>query len=265
MSESKQNLELLQNTLKQLEIILKDLGVNITDNPQLLTEVNNIVNSTEKLVVELQKKEDEDFLEKREDEDFFTAKKESELITENPPKITPKKGKVSGFLIGGIVTLVIIIAVGFYYFILPEMEVKIAQETPKIEQPIEETEIPSGIPPELTTPEVPQKVETITPELDLTPEQGLIAAIKNQIAAIKNRYVEGLVIAIEPNFSASRLTVKVSNNWDELEQSNQVSIADDIFKEAQKLDFKKLQITNIQGEVVARSPVVGNNMIILNN
>ncbi len=262
MSDSNQNLELLQNTLKQLSLILRDLEENVTENPQVLTEVKTLVNTTEKLVADLQKNEATKQLETREEEYFFTSEKESDLLTEKPQKLSAKKGKFSGFLIPGIVALIAVIVVMVWYFVLPKLEVKIAQETGTKTEQIEPI---SEIPPELTTPELPQKVETITPELELTPEQGLIAAIKNQITAIKNRYVEGLVIAIEPNFSDSRLTIKVSNNWDKLEQSNQVSIADDIFKEAQKLDFKKLEITNIQGQILARSPVVGNNIIILNN
>lgn len=267
MSASNQNIELLQTTLKQLEIILKEIGGNVTDNPQLLADVKTLANTTEKLVADLQKNEAAKQLEltKKEDEDFFSEETESKLLTEKKTRLPRKKDQFSGFLLPGIVALVVLSLVAVWYFVLPQIEVKIAQDTPKIEQPTGETDIISGIPPELTTPELPQKVETITPELELTPEQGLIAAIKNQITAINNSYAEGLVIAIEPNFMISRLTVKVSNNWYELGQSNQTSIADDIFREAQKLDFKKLEITNIQGQLLARSPVVGNNMIILNN
>jgi hypothetical protein len=267
MSASNQNIELLQTTLKQLEIILKEIGENVTDNPQILAEVKTLANTAEKLVSDLQKNEATRQLNltKKEDIDFFSEKTESKLLTEKRAKIQQKKSQFSGFLLPGILTLVVLGLVVVWYFVLPQMEVKIAQEQPKTEQPAEETDIISEIPPELTTPELPQKVETITPELELTPEQGLIAAIKNQITAINNSYAEGLVTAIEPNFMASRLIVKVSNNWYKLGESNQTSIADDIFRKAQKLDFKKLEITNIKGKLLARSPVVGNNMIVLGN
>lgn len=261
MSESNQSIELLQNTINQLEIIVKELKVNVTANPQVLADVKKLANTTEKLVANLQKIETTKQLEKTESEDFFTSENESDLPIEKSEKLPKKKGKFSGFLLFGIVALIVITLIAVSYFVLPKLEFTIAQETPKTEQP----EITSEIPPELITPELPQKVKTITPELELTPEQGLIAAIKQEITAIKNQYVEGLVISIEPNFMASRLIVKVSNNWYELEQSNQGSIADDIFREAQKLDFKKLEIIDIQGKIVARSPVVGNNMIILVN
>jgi hypothetical protein len=260
MSESNQSIELLRNTLKQLEIILRDLEGNLTDNPQVLNELKSLANTTQKLVVNLQDIETTKQVAIAEDEDFFIPEvnSESEIVTR-------EKNKFSRFLIPGIVTLIVVSLVAVWYFVLPQTDLKIAHKIPVIEQPQGEIEITSEIPPELTTPELPQKVETITPELKLTPEQGLVVAIKNQIATIKNRYAEDLVIGIEPNFMASRLIVKVSNNWYELETSNQTSIADDIFREAQKLDFKKLEITNLQGQLVARSPVVGNNMIILQN
>jgi ABC-type molybdenum transport system ATPase subunit/photorepair protein PhrA len=49
----------------------------------------------------------------------------------------------------------------------------------------------------------------------------------------------------------------------ELSGDRQNKLADEMLKRAQELDFSKLEITDIQGTLLARSPVVGPNMIIL--
>ncbi|MEG4346353.1 hypothetical protein QUB70_24200 [Microcoleus sp. A003_D6] len=115
--------------------------------------------------------------------------------------------------------------------------------------------------PDLVTPEKPQPVEIIPPPL--TPEQSLIAAIQNQVADITNRLGGGLVKSVEANFSSSILTVKVAEDWYKLSELEQNQLATKMWKEANSLDFRKLEIANLAGELIARSPVVGSEMIIL--
>jgi hypothetical protein len=101
------------------------------------------------------------------------------------------------------------------------------------------------------------------PPLELTPEQSLIAAIQDQVAEVTNRYANGFIQSIQANFRESRLIVKVSMGWYELSSDRQNKLADEMLKRAQELDFSKLEITDTQGILLARSPVVGPNMIIL--
>ncbi|MEG4215338.1 hypothetical protein QUA27_03865 [Microcoleus sp. Pol14C6] len=116
--------------------------------------------------------------------------------------------------------------------------------------------------PDLVAPEKPQPVEVIPPP-PLTPEQSLIAAIQNQITDIKNRLGGGLVESVQANFSSSILTVKVAEDWYKLNEVEQNQLATKMWKEANSLDFSKLEIANMEGNLIARSPVVGSEMIIL--
>jgi len=109
----------------------------------------------------------------------------------------------------------------------------------------------------------PSPIPTPPPPLELTPEQSLIAAIQDQVTEVTNRYANGLIQAIQANFRDSRLIVKVSMGWYELSGDRQNKLADEMLKRAQELDFSKLEITDAQGKLLARSPVVGSNMIIL--
>ena len=116
--------------------------------------------------------------------------------------------------------------------------------------------------PDLVAPEKPQPVEIIPPP-PLTPEQTLIAAIQNQVAEITNRLGGGLVESVQANFSSSILTVKVAQDWYKLSEVEQNQLATKMWKEANSLDFSKLEIANREGQLIARSPVVGSEMIIL--
>jgi hypothetical protein len=101
------------------------------------------------------------------------------------------------------------------------------------------------------------------PKLQLTPEQKLIAAIQDQVAEISNQYVSGLIQSVQANFRASRLTVKVSPEWYGLTRSQQDTLASEMLQRAQQLDFVKLEITDSEGTLLARSPVVGSEMVIV--
>ena len=116
--------------------------------------------------------------------------------------------------------------------------------------------------PDLAAPKKPQPVEIIPPP-PLTPEQSLIAAIQNQVADITNRLGGALVKSVQADFSIGLLTVKVAEDWYKLSEVEQNQLATKMWKEANSLDFSKLQIANLEGKLIARSPVVGSEMIIL--
>ena len=131
---------------------------------------------------------------------------------------------------------------------------------------------PTPIPPLVKAPSVPKPVEISPapskptlppPPLKLTPEQKLIARIQDQVAAISNQYASGLVQSVQANFRGSRLIVNMGNGWYGLSRSQQDKLAGEILRRTQSLDFIKLEMVDGTGQLLARSPVVGAEMIIL--
>ena len=121
-------------------------------------------------------------------------------------------------------------------------------------------------PPELKAPAAPQPVATTAPPeptIELTPEQSLIAAIQDQVDQITSQYAEGLIQTIEANFTGSRLIVQVSGDWYTLKPYRQNKLANQMLRRSQELDFRKLELIDPQGTLIARSPVVGQEMVIL--
>ncbi len=133
--------------------------------------------------------------------------------------------------------------------ITPPPEVQITPPTPEPEP--EPIPTPTSIP----TP-------TPTPIIELTPEQALIAAIENQVAEISDRVASGLIKSIQANFRTSNLTVKISNDWYTLNESQQDKLAAEILQRSQELDFTHLEIIDSQNRLIARNPVVGTEIVI---
>ncbi len=128
------------------------------------------------------------------------------------------------------------------------------------------------IEPEPTPTPVIETEVTPTPVIELTPEQTLLAAIENQFSDIsisvkntkdKNIFSQ-LIKPMGANFRTSDLTVKISDIWYNLEKSQQDKLAAEILQRSQELNFIHLEIVDSQKKIIARSPVVGNEMIIFN-
>ena len=119
-------------------------------------------------------------------------------------------------------------------------------------------------PPELVAPEPAQAIElNEPPALPLTPEQSLIGAIQQEVKDLTLQYPDGLILAIAPNFLASQLTVTLSNDWYDLSPQRQDNFADTIWQRSHKLAFSKFKLLGPTGGLLARNPVVGDKVIVL--
>ncbi|MDY6803982.1 MAG: hypothetical protein SXA11_09270 [Cyanobacteriota bacterium] len=116
----------------------------------------------------------------------------------------------------------------------------------------------------LVAPEPPEAVEVKSaPAPKLTPEQYLVVTIQNEVADITNQYGGGVIESIKVNFPASMLVVQLSNDWYDLDDAEQDELARKMFQQARDLDFKKLEAIDPEGVLLARDPIVGSSMIIL--
>ncbi|HAZ48184.1 MAG TPA: hypothetical protein DDW76_08295 [Cyanobacteria bacterium UBA11369] len=139
--------------------------------------------------------------------------------------------------------------------VTPPAEVKVTQEA---KPPVVET------PPELTAPKPSKPVAIVPPPPPvLTPEQKLLAEIQNKIAEITKESADGLIQSVQANFKAGQLTVKISDDWYNFDVAKQDKLAADMWNRAQELDFSKVEITDTSGTLIARSAIVGSNIIVL--
>lgn len=111
-----------------------------------------------------------------------------------------------------------------------------------------------------TVPPAPSALPSPSPS---PPAQPPIALIQDQVAEISNQYANGLIQSVQANFRANRLTVNISEGWYELSETQQGKLANDILRRVQQLDFSKLELADSNGTLLARSPVVGSEMVVL--
>ncbi len=211
-------------------------------------------------------------------------------LEDRPP---PERRAGGGFLGGAIAILVIVVAgtiasiailFPFPYGTVPETEPsppEVAPPTavapnppsPDLAPPVEpaapETEPaepeaePEPLPDELTAPAEPEPVELAPPPLPLTPEERLIAAVRDRITEAVSEYeTNDIVEGIEANFAASVLRVQVGTGWSQLARPDRQAAAKDLFDRAKTLDFSRLELTDLDGNLVARSPVIGTEMVL---
>ena len=138
--------------------------------------------------------------------------------------------KLSNTVLTGIIAGIALTVVWTTSALLPGKAPDVANVPPSEQVPL----VNITAPPELAAPAEPKPIEVIpqpepvptpTPTIELTPEQNLIASIENQVAEITNQYGNGLIQSIQANFEGSSLTVKVTQDWYTLLQSQQDKLA----------------------------------------
>jgi len=122
---------------------------------------------------------------------------------------------------------------------------------------------PKATPTPKTAPTPQAQPQTPPQPLRLTPEQRLIAAIQDQVAEITNQYADGLIRSIQADFLGSRLVVTLGAGWYELTANKQNQVANEVLERSHRLDFTQVELLDESGELVARSPIVGSEMVIL--
>jgi hypothetical protein len=97
----------------------------------------------------------------------------------------------------------------------------------------------------------------------LNAEQIAIAKIQTQVSEVANQYGESLLGSVQTNFKRGRLIVALNDGWYKLEPSQQTQLVTDLQLRSQSLNFKKLFVSDAQNHLIARTPVTGNEVVIL--
>ncbi|MEG3437892.1 hypothetical protein V0288_12260 [Pannus brasiliensis CCIBt3594] len=269
-------IEALQQAIDRLNTLVSQLNTGSLESLPSREAIDNLLTSTREVASVLvpipERTEEEDEFAGIEDilTPAFPAEEPKKPEREKP-SFREKRGTSRGSrlprtaILGGVLATVLAAgAVALFAFGI----VKFPQNPPEIAANPPETvreDVPEVIetPPELKAPDVAIPVPIREPEPKLTPEQGLVAAIQEEITELTNRYPEGLISTVEVDFLAGRLTVFVGDSWYDLKPARQDKFADSIFQRARDLDFTRLEVKDNSGVLVARSPVIGDRVIIV--
>ncbi|MDJ0601199.1 MAG: hypothetical protein QNJ37_20445 [Crocosphaera sp.] len=278
---------LLQETITKLDLMVKQINDEKIKQLPKSDTIKALINSTEMIAssletesqqVNLPKIEENEAIDDGEDweenlilteatnieqidepnQEVETIKKTEPLESKSPFSFLQDLSKGT---IAGIIGLVMIVILSISYILFkpsfPTLEiVKRPTETPQPQ--VVET------PPQLEVPELPQPLKNVpSSPPKLTPEQSLISAIQQEVIALTTQYPDDVIGRIEANFLGSRLMVTMGNKWYSLSREEQNQLANTIWERSENLDFRKLEMLDPQGNLIARSPLVGNEVIIL--
>jgi hypothetical protein len=112
----------------------------------------------------------------------------------------------------------------------------------------------------------PIEQELVPPErgdAPISPERIMIADIQDQVLEVSSKYGEALIKSVKTNFRLGRLVVQLTDSWYQLDPLQQERMMADLYGRSQSLNFKKLLVSDANLNLVARSPVVGTQMVIL--
>jgi hypothetical protein len=293
-------ISLLRQTIVQLENIVTQLESESLQNipPNSFA---TLLDSTDKIAAEIRSFSEPDNTEARkaeELEDFVKDEDDTDTIIEPEVQTLPFGrrrswwGKVllqiRGFLpsslsdrlpdatLTGILASIAIVFSLFSFNLIPsfpDAQPTVSTTVPDtIEPPAEIVKNPASktdLPTTETTPEleskptkIPEKTVKSVP-LELTPEQSLVASIQEQVAEITNHYSAEIISTIETDFLGGRLLITVTDKWRDLRIGRQEKLANEMLDRAHRLDFNRMEIIDKDRNVLARSPVVGNKMVLI--
>ena len=140
------------------------------------------------------------------------------------------------------------------------------EEIESAAEPIEDV-VETVIPEELTSPERPKKLKMVAvkPKLNFTPEQNLVAVLETKISELVETYPQEFIEEVRVDLPANSLVVRVTDNWYDLDESDRNSLGNDILNRARAFSFQKLELEDKMGALVARNPIIGDNIILQNS
>lgn len=113
-------------------------------------------------------------------------------------------------------------------------------------------------------PQVATKPPMVVAEPVTVPSPGIdLAEIQAKLSSEVASLGDGLVDSVKTANENRQLKVSLGSGWDNLSGADQEEVAQKLWGRSQKLDFKKIELFNGNNTLVARSPVVGTKVIML--
>lgn len=114
---------------------------------------------------------------------------------------------------------------------------------------------------EVLEPEVPA-TEATESELDPA-ERERIATIQTQLMDASLSYGSNLLVSAQADLTHNQLTANLSSGWYGLSATAQEDLANDWLRRSMEMNFAELELRSPDGLLLARSPVIGEQMVIL--
>jgi hypothetical protein len=101
--------------------------------------------------------------------------------------------------------------------------------------------------------------------LPISPEETLITAVRSQFSTLASQYPAGLISNLELDNERQLAIVTLGNLWASLTGDQQQQVAQSLWQQARAYQMAKVEMRSSNGSLLARSPVVGSDMVIVSN
>jgi hypothetical protein len=99
----------------------------------------------------------------------------------------------------------------------------------------------------------------------ISPEAELVQAVQSKLQAVASKYPAGLISNFELAEERQLATVVVSNQWFNLTPAQRQQTAQSLWQQAVDYQMARLEVRATDDRLLARSPVVGGEAIVLDN
>ncbi len=99
----------------------------------------------------------------------------------------------------------------------------------------------------------------------ISPEETLITAVRSQFSILASQYPAGLISNLELDNDRQLAIVTLGNLWASLTGEQQQQVAQSLWQQARVYQMAKVEMRSNNGNLLARSPVVGSDMVIVSN
>lgn len=166
----------------------------------------------------------------------------------------------------GMISAILIGILGILLLLLnsvrqPSVAAERSPQTISPSEPVETTSDTESLPtaplstataPEVETPPAPEDVVDVE----------RIAKIQAQLTDSSIYNASRVVDSVQADFTQNRLTLTCNDDWYRLSNYDQNLLANQLMNQSKDLSFKDLQLKTTDGNLIARNPVIGDEMVI---
>jgi hypothetical protein len=117
--------------------------------------------------------------------------------------------------------------------------------------------------PVVMTPSVPSVAQPRPTAQPIDPEQAFIDAIQAQLNDLTSQYPDGIIQTLQVDLPRDLAIVRLDPVWYTIDDRQQDRLSDRMWLQARANHVSKLELQDPTGQTLARSPVVGQHMVVL--
>lgn len=116
--------------------------------------------------------------------------------------------------------------------------------------------------PSAPTPTGPSAESSIEEKVSVKATGDRIPELQRQLTDSDIPNAQRVIESLQADFTADRLTLILNSDWFRLSEYEQITLASQLLAQSKKLTFADIEFRTSENALIARAPVVGNDMII---